>query len=151
MENLIKKYSDRIVKIQNWLNANKDKCDTANFIVMQEELATLKLVIADLNVYKLSLDKASKTQLLNLKCSVCQQTIEEGELVAIHNWGINTSDRVINYGRFVWNDFERKFDFESDEHANIMLDKKSYIEIDSYDLFRTSPRKLTIRELEILN
>lgn len=97
------------------------------------------------------IDKKVLTQLLNLKCSVCQQIIEEGEIVAIHNWGINTSDQVINYGRFVWNDTERKFDFESDEHANIMLDKKSYIEIGSYDLFRTSPRKLTARELEKLN
>jgi hypothetical protein len=151
MENLIKTFSDRIAEIQKWLNANKDKSDTHTFIAMQEELATLKVVIIDLNSYKLSSDKNNKTQLLNLKCSVCQQIIEEGEIVAIHNWGINTSDQVINYGRFVWNDTERKFDFESDKYINVMLDKKSYIEIDSYDLFRTSPRKLTARELEKLN
>lgn len=86
MENLIKKHSDRIAEIQKWLNANKDKSDTHTFIVMQEELATLKVVIIDLNIYKLSSDKNNKTQLLNLKCAVCQQTIEEGEIVAIHNW-----------------------------------------------------------------
>lgn len=95
------------------------------------------------------IDKKVLTQVLNLKCSVCQQTIEEGELVAIHNWGINTSDQVINYGRFVWDEYERKFNFESDEYVNIMLDKESTIGIDSYDLFRTSPRKLSARELAI--
>lgn len=92
--------------------------------------------------------KHIKTQLLNLKCSSCQQTIEEGELVAIHNWGV--SNEVINYGRFTWDEHERKFSFESDSFVNIIFDKDKSIDIDSYDLFRTTPRKLTEQELLLI-
>ena len=85
--------------------------------------------------------------IINLKCSSCQQIIEEGELVDIHNWGVN---EVINYGRRVW--IKRKFSFLfiPRNFVNIIFDKDKSIDIDSYDLFRTTPRKLTEQELLLI-
>lgn len=88
--------------------------------------------------------------LLALVCSETSKPIKVGEIVALHNWGANTE--VIGYGSFQWNEQERSFSLDYDRMINDALGTPSFHGVeDSYDLFRTSPRKLTAREKKVIS
>ena len=91
-----------------------------------------------------------KTELLNLICSTSGEVIQVGEIVAIHDWGISSKD-IIGYGKFEWEGHERRFKLDYDRDINNILDTPDFSGIeDNYDLFRTTPRKLTDKERELI-
>lgn len=89
--------------------------------------------------------------MLDLKCRNSGESILIGEVVKIHNWGIRSSDEVIGYGHFDWDKSERKFEFVPNETLNIIygISPNSTVD-DSYDLFRTTPAKLSKAEFDAL-
>lgn len=91
------------------------------------------------------------TKLLNLNCRDSKEVIEIDETVALFDWGLNTSDNIIGYGKYTWDKQSRSIDLEIDRSlSKILMDDFRDCEVDRYDLFRTSPRKLTEEEKKYL-
>lgn len=87
------------------------------------------------------------TELLDLNCRDTKRTIAIDEKVALHDWGIKTSNNIIAYGKYFWNQFSRQIELDVDhDMSKILIDDYRYLDIDRYNLFRTSPRKLNLNE-----
>jgi len=82
---------------------------------------------------EISLEEEMLTELLDLECWKSKEKIKPGELVELHDWGVNSSDNVIAIGHFEWDEQHRKFDF---------IYRGPSADIDDYDMFRTTPSKL---------
>lgn len=93
--------------------------------------------------------KAQIDKMLNLNCAETNKMIRAGEVVKLFNWG--TQRLVIGYGKYDWDENERAFTLIMNETLNNYFGLDNSGIDDRYDLFRTSPEKLTKEELAILN
>ena len=85
-------------------------------------------------------------KLLDLKCSETSVQICVGDVVALHNWGMSTSDEVIAYGRVEWDSQNKSFDINISVESTRANGIETNYEIDD-EIWRTNPRLL--RENEV--
>ena len=91
--------------------------------------------------------KDIETIMLDLKCSTTGEIIEIDEWVILHDWGVSRNELMI--AKFEWNSHEKKFEMSTNELLNTILGYDNCYGIDfNYDLFSTSPRKLTQEEFD---
>lgn len=102
-----------------------------------------------INKNKMSIDNTKINAILNLTCRNTGKTIENNELVVLHDWGRNASNQEIAVGKYSWCKHQRAFDLELDTDASrLLVENRLVVSISNYDKFRTSPRKLTEAERE---
>lgn len=90
------------------------------------------------------MDKQILTELLNLKCNLTGDIIEEGEVVRLYNWG--RRNNLLGYGSYNWDPVGRRFELIVHGGLCSYFNLHFYGVEDSYDLFRTSPEKLNSEE-----
>lgn len=95
------------------------------------------------------MNKDILTQVLNLTCPRTKKAIQVGEVVSLHNWGMEGG--CIGYGSFEWDEQERNFWIKPCEELNIVkgVERQSF-DFGAYDQFRTMPEKLTEEEKDLL-
>lgn len=92
--------------------------------------------------------KITLTELLNLKCAKTGEVIQECEVVRLYDWGM--SRRLMGYGHYEWDKYSRSFELKSCNALNNHFGFDRVSIDDDYDLFRTSPEKLSKKEQKIL-